>query len=197
MNTKKWFSVLCTGLMAMLWLGMTPLQKLEPGAKVPAFALKDINGGEHALKEFLGNKLVVVMFIATQCPVSNAYNERMEQLAKDYTSKSVAFIGINSNKQEDVQEVRDHAKAHGFTFTVLKDPQNQVADAYAAQVTPEIFVVDSQGILRYHGRIDDGRDESDVTSRDLRNALDALLAQKDVARAETKAFGCSIKRVQR
>lgn len=171
--------------------------KLEPGAQAPAFTLNDINGTEHSLKDFLGSKYVVIMFIATQCPVSNAYNGRMEQLAKEYASKGVAFVGINSNKQENLDEVRQHAKEHGFTFTVLKDPGNTVADAYAAQVTPEIFLLDSHGILRYHGRIDDSRDVQDVTSQDLRNTLDALLAQKEVPRAETKAFGCSIKRVAR
>jgi len=176
--------------------GNNAFARLEPGTKAPAFTLSDINGTEHSLKEFLGRKVVVIMFIATQCPVSNAYNERMEQLEVDYGARGVAFVGINSNKQESLEEVRDHARKHGFTFTVLKDPGNRVADAYDAQVTPEIFLLDSQGILRYHGRIDDSRDVQDVTSKDLRNALDALLAQKDVPRAETKAFGCTIKRIR-
>lgn len=196
MKSIRWFAVMCgIALLAPTGSCADPSPKLEPGGKAPTFTLSDINGAEHSLKDFLGSKYVVIMFIATQCPVSNAYNERMEQLEKDYTSKGVTFVGINSNKQESMEEVREHAKAHGFTFTVLKDPGNKVADAYDAQITPEIFLLDSQGILRYHGRIDDSRDVQDVTSRDLRTALDALLARKDVPRTETKAFGCTIKRV--
>ncbi len=171
--------------------------KLEPGSAVPAFSLADVDGKSHSLKEYLGGTYAVIMFIATQCPVSNAYNERMVALAHDYTARGVAFVGINSNKQESVDEIREHAKKHGFPFAVLKDNGNVVADEYGAQVTPEIFLVDSGGILRYHGRIDDNRDVSDVTSQDLRQALDALLAGKAVTRAETKSFGCSIKRVAR
>lgn len=180
---------------ATLWAGMPA--KLEPGSRVPEFSLNDVNGKSHSLKEYLSGKYAVIMFIATRCPVSNAYNERMVALARDYASRGVAFVGINSNKQESVEEVKEHAKSHGFTFAVLKDPGNEVADAYGAQVTPEIFLVDADGVLRYHGRIDDSRDQESVTSQDLRLALDALLGGKQVPRAETKSFGCSIKRVER
>jgi peroxiredoxin len=109
----------------------------------------------------------------------------------------VAFVGINSNKQEDVSEIKEHAAEHGFKFTLLKDPGNVVADAYDAKVTPEVFVIAADGTVRYHGRIDDNKDGSEVTSQDLRAALDALLAGKEPARAATKAFGCTIKRVKK
>ena len=170
---------------------------ISPGAKAPSFNLKDVNGKEHTLEHYLKSKYVVVMFIATQCPVSNAYNDRMVKLYDQYASRAITFLGINSNKQENVGEIKEHSARHGFKFTVLKDVDNVVADAYGAQVTPEIFVIDPDGTIRYHGRIDDSQDTDEITSRDLNAALDALIAGKEAPRAETKAFGCSIKRIKR
>ena len=170
---------------------------VEPGTKAPAFNLKDVDGKDHTLADFQGNKFVVVMFIATQCPVSNAYNTRMVKLYEDYASRDVAFVGINSNKQEGVSEIKKHAAEHGFTFTILKDPGNVVADAYDAKVTPEVFVISADGVVRYHGRIDDNMDPAEVQAHDLRAALDALLSGKEPSRAATKAFGCTIKRVKK
>jgi peroxiredoxin len=142
------------------------------------------------------HKAVVLMFIATQCPYSNAYNDRMRDMAAAYEKRGILFAGINSNKSEPAAEVIAHAKQHGFAFSLMKDPDNKVADLYDARHTPEIFVVDADGKVRYHGRIDENYEEpAKVTSPDLKNALDALLAGKPIAKAETKAFGCSIKRV--
>jgi peroxiredoxin len=119
----------------------------------------------------------------------------MRDMAAAYAKKGVLFVGINSNKTESVEEAVAHAKQHGHTFPILKDPGNKVADLYDAKRTPEIFVVGKDGKLLYHGRIDDNSDDaSKVTSPDLKNALDALLAGQPVAKAETKAFGCTIKR---
>lgn len=174
-----------------------PVESVEVGKKAPAFTLKDADGKDHTLDGFLKNKYTVLMFIATQCPVSNAYNERMAELGKNYSSKEIAFVGINSNKQEDVAEIKEHSAKEGFTFPVLKDWNNVVADAYGAQVTPEVFVLDNKGVLQYHGRIDDNKNASNIKTNDLRETLDALLAGKAVSRTETKAFGCSIKRVKK
>ena len=134
------------------------------------------------------------MFISTQCPYSNAYNDQMKNLANAYASKGVLFAGINSNKTEDVAAAIAHAKAHGHTFPIMKDPNNKVADLYDARHTPEVYVIDPQGKLRYHGRITENHEDQAV-SPDLKNALDSFLAGKPIARTETKAFGCSIKRV--
>jgi peroxiredoxin len=170
---------------------------IEPGTKAPSFTLKDPDGKEYALDTFLENKLVTVMFIATQCPVSNAYNPRMVKLYKDYAERGVAFVGINSNKQEGISEIKNHAAENGFQFPVLKDPGNVIADAYGATVTPEVFVVSPDGMVRYHGRIDDSRNPDNITSSDLREALNALLSGKEPTRAATKPFGCTIKRVKK
>ena len=176
-----------------------PRDAIVAGHKAPEFTLPIAGGASLALKDGLvKSKLTVLMFIATQCPVSNAYNERMARMAKDYASQGVSFIGVNSNKQEAVEEIVQHGKQHGFSFPVLKDEGNKVADLYGARVTPEIFVVDASGHVRYHGRIDEKQEPSgpaDIKSPDLRTALDALLAGKPAPLTDTKAFGCSIKRV--
>jgi peroxiredoxin len=163
--------------------------------KVPNFTLKDYTGKEYSLYDYLGSKGIVVMFIATQCPVSNAYNARMVDLHDLYAPKGIVFLAINSNKQESIEEIAEHSAKHGFQFPVLKDWKNVIADKFDAQVTPETYLIDSTGVLRYHGRIDDERVLSKVTQHDLRDALDAYLEGKPILRRDTKAFGCTIKRV--
>ena len=168
------------------------------GDRLEPFTLADaVSGKDVDLKAAGGEKATVLMFIATQCPVSNAYNERMAAVAKDYAGKGVAFLGINSNSTEPVEEIAAHAKKHGFSFPVLKDTNNVQADFFGASHTPEIYVYDAGWRLRYHGSIDDSQNVGAVKTTGLRNALDALVAGKDVAVAETRAFGCSIKRVAR
>src|SRR5450755_5021499 len=171
---------------------------LKIGAPAPDFTLPNaLDGKAVALKDLLAkNKAVAVIFVATKCPVSNAYNTRMAALGKEYAAKGISLVGINSNKTEPMAEVKEHAEKNGFTFPVLKDEGNKVADAYGASHTPEVFVLDPKGNLIYHGRIDESQDDArNVKSPDLRNALEAILAGKPVPTAQTKAFGCSIKRV--
>ena len=121
----------------------------------------------------------------------------MAELARDYAARGFAVIGINSNRSEPGDEVARHAAEKGLGFTILKDPDNKVADYLGAAVTPEAYLFDKDWVLRYHGRIDDSRNPSGISTRDLRAALDALEAGKSVTVAETKAFGCTIKRVSK
>jgi len=167
------------------------------GAAAPNFQLTTIDGKPFSLADAeKSNKAVVLMFIATKCPVSNAYNDRMRDIAHEYGKKGILFVGINSNNTEPENEVRSHAQEHGFAFTIVKDPGNKVADLYNAQHTPEIFIVGPNGKLLYHGRIDENQQEpAKVASPDLKNALNDILAGQPISKAETKAFGCSIKRV--
>jgi peroxiredoxin len=169
-----------------------------PGSMAPDFTLPRADDGKPvALKEVLAkNKATVVIFIATRCPFSNGYNTRMAQLGKDYPGRGVAVLGINSNKTEPVAQVAEHAQKHGFTFPVLKDDRNVIANAYGATRTPEVFVLDPGGKVLYHGRIDEKHDDPEaVKSPDLKNALEAILAGRPVAAPTTKAFGCTIKKI--
>jgi peroxiredoxin len=166
------------------------------GAAAPNFQLPTVDGKTFSLADAeKANKAVVVMFIATKCPYSNAYNDRMRQMAADYSKKGILFVGVNSNSTEPEAEVKSHAAKNKWDFTLVKDPGNKVADMYDAKRTPEVYVVGSDGKLLYHGRIDENYEEpSKVTSPDLKNALDQILAGQPVAKTETKAFGCTIKR---
>jgi peroxiredoxin len=164
------------------------------GATIEDFTLPDVSGTERSLKSLAGKKGTVLLFIAVQCPVSNAYNERMEKLAEDYKAKGIAVIGINSNVKEDAEAVKAHAAEHKLSFPILKDPGNKIADKLGASVTPEAYYVDQTNKLLYHGRIDNSRNADQVETSDLRNALDASLAGKAIDKTEAKAFGCTIKR---
>lgn len=177
-------------------------EKPAIGKRVPNFTLLNMNPHEGlprevTLYDIKDKKAIVIMYIATRCPVSLDYDERMANLAKEYMPKGVMFLGINSNNIEPAPEVTEHAQKKGFIFPVLKDEGNKVADMYDAKVTPEVFVVDSNFVLRYHGRIDDSQNPQRVSQRDLKNALDAILAGREPAVKETRAFGCTIKRVQK
>jgi peroxiredoxin len=164
------------------------------GATIEDFTLPDVENKEHSLKSLAGKNGTVLLFIAVQCPVSNAYNERMEKLAQDYKAKGIAVIGINSNVAEDAGAVKTHATDNKLSFTILKDPGNKIADKLGASVTPEAYFLDGSNKLLYHGRIDNARNAAEVQTHDLRNAMDASLAGKAVEKSEAKAFGCSIKR---
>jgi peroxiredoxin len=183
------------GTLSVFLLAAALVVANEPRKKFESFTLEDYNGVKHSLTEYKDAKAIVLMFIATQCPVSNAYNSRMVELYNDYKGKNVAIVGINSNKQESVDEVKSHSKEHGFEFTVLKDWKNVVADRFEASFTPEIYVLNANLELLYHGRIDDSRNLDKISTRDLRKALDEILDGKEVSRTTTKAFGCTIKRV--
>jgi peroxiredoxin len=187
----------------LLWTacrgGELPGAKIKVGEKMADFTLQDVNGKAHSLYEFEGKKAVAVIFIATHCPYSNAFNHVMANLAQAYESRGVAFIGINANKTEPVTEVGEHARAHGLDFLILKDEGNQIADRLGASVTPEVFLLDSQWTLRYHGALGNSHQPTTnpdkTTDDEIRPALDAVLAGKSASVTETKAFGCTIKRV--
>ena len=145
----------------------------------------------------LRGDVTVAMFVSVQCPISNDYNERIIALYNDYTAKGVKFVFLNANVTESPAQIMDHAKQVGFPFPVYRDQGNVVADRFGAQVTPESYVIDKAGTVLYHGAIDDARNPARVTSKGLRMALDAVIAAKPVATSETRAFGCTIKRIRK
>ncbi len=164
------------------------------GSVVADFKLSDVDGKEHTLSSLKGKNGTVLIFIGVQCPVSNAYNERMEKLAQDYKARGINVVGINANSTESASEVKAHAASNNLTFTILKDKGNKIADALGAQRTPEAYALDASNKIVYRGRIDNARSAGSVTSSELREALDAVLAGKPVAKSSVPAFGCSIKR---
>lgn len=164
------------------------------GATIEDFTLPDADGKNQSLSSLKGKNGTVLIFVATQCPVSNAYNERMEKLAQDYKARGINVVGINSNATESAGDVKSHAASNKLTFVILKDNGNKIADALGASRTPEAYFLDANNKLVYHGRIDNSRDMSQVNANDLRDALDAVLSGKPVAKTTASAFGCSIKR---
>ncbi len=183
----------------ILVFGMsTGADTVKMDKEVPDFTLKDAMDKEHSLKGLSHDKKgIVVMFVSTQCPVSNEYNERILALHSDYKDQGVQFVGINSNRNESVEEIAEHNKANKFDFVVLKDLKNKIADKFGARRTPEVYLLDEEQILRYRGAIDNN--QKDPETHYLREALDLVLAEKEIPedRKRTKAFGCTIKRVRK
>ncbi len=132
---------------------------------------------------------VVILFLSTICPYSNYYNDLVRDLSADFGRRGILFVGVNSGSLETAEEARAHARDHGHAFDIIKDSRSRIAELLDARRTPEVFLLDSRGTLRYHGRI-----ASKISSPDLKNALEAFLAGEPIRPAETKAFGCSIPR---
>jgi peroxiredoxin len=196
---KKYSAVLLTfALLAVAFVATAGSSEIPAppaiGATINDFSLPDTSGAAHSLASLKGKNGTVLIFIAVQCPVSNAYNERMEKLAQDYKARGINVIGINSNNTESAADVKDHAAKNNLTFTILKDDGNKLADTLGATRTPEAYFLDAKNTLLYHGRIDNTRDVSQVVSSELRDALDAALAGKPISKTTANAFGCSIKR---
>jgi peroxiredoxin len=171
----------------------------RPATMAPDFTLTDPRDKKSfSLADCKDRKAVVVAFLGTGCPISNAYLGRLAELHAEYSPKGVQFIAINSNAQDSADEVAAHAKKYELPFPVLKDENNVVADKFGAARLSEVFVI-AGGTVRYDGRIDDqfgiGYQRPKPTKRYLADALDAVLAGKEVAVTETAAEGCKIGRV--
>ena len=164
------------------------------GATIEDFTLPDVDGTDRSLASLTGKNGSVIIWVSVQCPVSNAYNERMEKLAQDYKAKGINVIGINSNFTEEVGTVKAHAAENKLSFVILKDPGNKIADRFGARLTPEAYFLDANNKLIYHGRIDNSKDPAGANSNDLRDAMDQTLAGKPVEKTTATAFGCTIKR---
>jgi peroxiredoxin len=171
---------------------------LQLGARAPDFDLPGVDGKRHSLSSFAAKSILVVIFSCNHCPYVKDYETRMVSIQKDYASKGVQFVAINSNDdkaypEDSFPEMVKRAKERGFNFPYLRDESQKVVEAYGAVCTPHVFAFDSNRVLKYRGRIDDSRDASKVTNHDLRNALEDMVAGRSVRTPDTRPFGCSIK----
>jgi peroxiredoxin len=172
---------------------------MPAGTKAPAFSLPGVDGKTYSLDSFSDAKLLVVIFTCNHCPYAQALEPRFIELQRDYAAKGVKLVGINSNDSkaypdDAFEPMQERVRTHGWNFPYLHDATQQVARAYDAACTPDIFVFDAERKLRYNGRCDDNWKEPEkVTRRELRMALDSLLAGKPLDFEVVPALGCSIK----
>lgn len=175
------------------------MANLKPGDKVIPFALPGVDDKQHALADYADKEAVAVVFSCNHCPYVRAWEDRMVQIQADYAGKGVQLIAINSNDaqkypDDSFPQMKVRARQKGFNFPYLYDESQTIARAYGAERTPEVFLFDKSGVLRYHGAIDDNYDNPKaVQSHYLRDALDALLAGQAPLTDETPPVGCTIK----
>jgi peroxiredoxin len=173
---------------------------LKIGDKLASFRLKNVDGKVTDSADLSkGKKGSVIIFSCNHCPYVRAWEDRMIDLGRRYGSKEIAFAVINSNDavkypEDSYPEMVKRAAAKGYPFPYLHDEDQSVARSYGATRTPEVFLFDGQGMLRYHGRIDDNyEDPQKVRSHDLKGALEAVLAGKNAPVEETPPIGCTVK----
>lgn len=193
-------STVATLFLIAVWSSTLPAAEPTP---VVDFALVDAVGGKPWSLGIDGKpaKAIVAVFLGTECPVNNAYLPTLNAITVDFAGRGVLVVGINSNAHDDAKAVAAHAKAHELRFPVLRDTDGKVADALRAEKTPTAVVLDAARTVRYRGRIDDqfarGIKRIKPTSNDLRDALEAVLAGREVASAVTEVVGCAISRPER
>ncbi len=184
------------------------VKPLAIGSPAPDFDLPGVDGERYRLADFAKAKILVIVFTCNHCPTAQAYEGRLKKLYDDYTPRGVAIVAISPNDpkalrldelgytdlSDSLEEMKLRAEQQGFKFPYLYDgEQQEVSTAYGPPATPTVYIFDESRRLRYLGRIDDADREERVRSHDTRNALDALLAGREVPVARTRAFGCSTK----
>jgi thiol-disulfide isomerase/thioredoxin len=181
---------------------------LEPGSKAIDFNLKGVDGKMYSLNSFKDAKVLVIIFSAPHCPTAQAYEDRIITLQNDFRRQGVQVVKINPNYPQAVcleemgysdmgdsfEDMVQRAKDKEYNFPFLFDGETEKTSiAYGPAVTPHAYVFDINRILRYVGRIDDNEKPGTARQHDLRNAVEAVLAGKEVPVAQTKVFGCSVK----
>ncbi len=180
--------------MSLLNSKMVPL-----GTKAIDFNLIGADGEKYALDSFNDKKTLVIIFMCNHCPYVIAVLERIIAIQNDYTGKGVQIVGINPNDtikypDDSLENMTKLVKEKNIPFPYLLDETQEVARKYDAVCTPDIYVYGAERTLLYRGRIDDNwQDEPKVSQKDLRLALDAILAGQAVSEKQTPSMGCSIK----
>ena len=201
---RFWRTAACLLTVLMLFSAGTGTWAAENegpvGHKVKPFELRDYRGKAHRLSDFSDQRILVIAFLGTECPLAKLYGPRLEQLRQDYAERGVGFVALNANSQDSITEIASYARNHELQFPILKDLGNTVADQLGAVRTPEVFVLDQQRVVRYWGRIDDqygveyARNKPRKTF--LQDAIDDLLADREVAVARVDSVGCHIGRIR-
>jgi peroxiredoxin len=174
-------------------------KELRIGTKAIDFNLKGVDGKYYSLDAFKDKKVLCIIFMCNHCPYVIAVQERINQIAKDYAGRSFALAAINPNDddaypEDSFENMKIRAKEIGYVFPYLRDETQETARAYDAACTPDVYVYDKDRILRYRGRIDDNwKDETNVTRKELRLAIDKVLEDKDIDFDMIPTIGCSIK----
>lgn len=174
------------------------------GSPAPDFSLPSTEGKIVSLQDFESSQALVVVFMCNHCPYVIAVQERINELAKEFQSKGVALVGISSNDvsrypDDSLEKMKERAQEEGFVFPYLIDETQEVAKAFGAVCTPDPFVYakgdrGSEWKLYYHGRIDDNwKNPSEVTRRELAEALEGILSNAPAPQEQYPAMGCSIK----
>lgn len=175
-----------------------PVSDAFEGARfVTGLAIRDVQGTLHASPDWRDRKGVVFFLLGTECPVSNGYAPEMARIAAEYEARGVAFFGVHPDPDVTPGSASGHAAEYRLDFPILLDPTQELAEAAGASVTPEAIAIDDGGMVVYRGRIDDtyapdGRRRDRPSTRDLRDALDALIAGKARAPVVRPAFGCPL-----
>lgn len=176
-----------------------PREALALGEVAPDFSLRGIDGRDHKLADYADKAVLLVVFSCNHCPYVQAYEDRLIAIQRDYEARGLQVVAINSNDdrsypEDDFDNMVKRAREKRFNFPYLRDATQVVAAAFGASHTPQLFVFDRERRLRYTGKIDDNwqRPEA-VTRRYLRDAVDALLSNRDPAEPSTHAIGCTIK----
>jgi thiol-disulfide isomerase/thioredoxin len=179
---------------------------LAIGAAAPDFSLAGVDGKTHTLQEYAGNAVLAVVFTCNHCPAAQLYEQRLKELHEAYRDRSVALVAINADSPDaltpadlaysdvgdSLRDMKTRASLRHLEYPYLFDGERQTtARAFGVVATPQIFVFDRERTLRYEGRIDDNLQTSRVTRHDARDAIDALVAGRPVAVAETKPEGCA------
>ena len=167
------------------------------GDRAPDFELADTEGTRWSV-DGGAERTTVVVFTCNHCPYALAWHDRIAQVARDYADRGVRFLAINPNDadrypRDSYEAMKQRVAAENWPMPYLRDETQEVARAYGAKVTPDVFVLDSGQHLRYRGAPDAAYDEPEQRAQWLRDALDAVLDDSAPARAETTPVGCSIK----
>jgi peroxiredoxin len=171
----------------------------RPGAPCPDFRLPAVDGKTYSRDDFAASPALVVMFICNHCPYVKAVEDRLIALAREYGPRGAALVGVCSNDavsypDDAFDKLRERWSSKGYGFPYLHDESQEVAHAFGAVCTPDIFVYGKDRLLAYRGRIDDSwKDPAKVTRRELAEALDAALAGRAPPADQKPTLGCSIK----